>query len=223
MIAPLLLHSCLIHGGFLASHFQKQRTFPCWGWSQERSFHCFCVRIKGEQGVLGHAGTSVKSSYCLSGPWKSVKLDSWGRGKARRYRTVPSCLFTCDRGEVAGRTGGSSVETAVSSAAMRSVLGVRLVASSAWRFWNCSSELLGFLYRELGPAPGVFPAEGNRYSGITSLIPFLHVTDLNQRNSCFIQLPTTLPWSWAAVLNHCITVMSYYSDNQVQSLCRVYA
>lgn len=199
MIPPPLLHSCLIHWGFLASHFQKGRAFPCWGWSQEGSFHCFCVRTKGEQWALGHAGSSAKGSYCLSGPWSSVKLDRWGRGKAWRYRTVPSCLFTCDRGEVAGRTGGSSVETAVSSAAMRSMVGVRLVASSALRFWNCSSKLLGFLYRELGPASGVFPAEGNRYRGITFLIPFLCVIDSSQRNSRFIQSLTTVPWPWAAV------------------------
>lgn len=193
------LHSCLIHQGFLAFHFQKQRGFPCWGWSQEGSFHRFCVRVKGEQWALGHPGSSAKGSYCFSAPWNSVKLDSWGRGKAWMYRTVPSCLFTCDRGEVAGRTGGSSVETAVSSVEMRSMVGARLVASSAWRLWNCSSKLLGFLYRELGPASGVFPAEGNRYSDITFLIPFLHVTDLSQRNSCFLQLPTTVPWPWATV------------------------
>lgn len=47
---------------------------------------------------------------------------------------VTSCLLTCDRGDVAGRTGGSSVETASSNAVMRSMVGVRLVASSAWRF-----------------------------------------------------------------------------------------
>lgn len=52
----------------------------------------------------------------------------------QRYSAVTSCLFTCDRGDVAGRTGGSSVETASSSAVMRSMVGVRLVASSAWRF-----------------------------------------------------------------------------------------
>lgn len=91
----------------------------------------------------------------------------------QRYSAVTHCLFTCDRGDVAGRTGGSSVETTSSRAVKSSVVGVRLVASSAWRFWNCSSKLSGFLYKELGPASEVFPAEDNRYSSISLLTALL--------------------------------------------------